>query len=262
MQELQNSKSIDMFLILFAMAENYYDEKTTIKKIDISREKAVAEMYKFFDYISNKSPEVRKALIKYYNTSYFNDKIEGFVFSKNGKVSKVAAPVFNNLYSTSIGIHEYTHALNFDSISKLNNRYEYEEILPFLNQFLFLEFVDKKYDSKEVIDSSKYFMLQKQLFLNIKNFMKIVKEMDINDNAKTKHALYNKLMEHYKYIIGSLYSLLLYEYYKMDERLFMREYKKLYKSDKKIDDLLNYYSISLENKENILLVKNLVKEVH
>lgn len=260
MRELENLRSLDIFMILYTMSKKYYDDNTIIKKVNIFEYKACNHIFDFFDYISNQNINVRRALIKYYNISFFCNEIEGFVFEKNSKVSKIISPFFNDLYSTSIGVHEYTHALNLDSICILNDNYAYEEILPFLNQFLFLEYINDSYDTNEVIATSKKFMVQKQLFLNIINFMKIVEKVENDEIYKNKFIL-NKFEEHYKYIIGSLYSLQLYEYYKMDESLFISEYKKLYcKEDKTIEDLLNYYSISLSNIENLILVKSLVKK--
>lgn len=264
MKELENSKSLDVFSNIYDLSKKYYNGKCPIKRIDISLLESKKCLLNFFKYISNNNTEVVSSIKRYDELSYYASEIEGLIFVKNDRLSKIKLPFLNNLYSLSICVHEYTHALNMESVCKCNDIFSHEEILPFLNQYMFLEYISKvySYDTKQVIESSKYFMIQEQIFLNIKSFMDIIEHLnnsDIDENMKKEYI--NKLQEHYKYIVGALYSLQLYDYYKMDEKMFLKEYKKIYTEKSKIDDLLDFYSISLKNKENILLIENLSRRL-
>ena len=142
----------------------------------------------------------------------------------------------------------------------MNNEKEYDEIMPFLNQFLYFDFLKPKYKVDEVINSSKYYMMKEQMYYNLKKILFILDLL--TDNVLTKEDKVKfllKLEEHYKYFIGSLYSLELYDYYNMDEKSFLKEYRKIYKYEQTIIDMLNYYEISLQNNKGEVLVKKLIQ---
>lgn len=255
MKDLEDNKAILILYKIYALSKKYYCNKSTIKKIDINYKESIKFLISFFEYLTDNNDKVKESLYKYIDLSYFTKKIDGIVFEKNNIVSKIIVPYFDNIYSTSIGVHEYTHSLNFDKVVDINNIISYEEILPFLNQFLFLEFVNKKYNTEEIISSSKKFMLNEQLLLSVKSFIS-------NNDENNKCINESKLRECYKYIIGSLYSLSLYEYYNMDKNMFMVEYKKLYSGESRVEDLLKYYDINMKNNENIILVKSLINSLN
>lgn len=236
--------------ILYGMSSDVNFDEHSVKRVDMTKSDALALNHDFFKSLKPKN-NVRflKTIEGYNDKIYESNIIEGGIYGIENKVKKIVIPKLDNVYAASIFTHECTHALEFEK--KVNIRREdfHQEITPFLNQFLFLEFLKKYYYMDEVIQSNLDFMVHNQLLYNAHEYGNIIENGVMN---------VPKAIEHLKYIYGSLYSIVLYEWYKADEE-FMKLYSKIYTQNKTIEDLMKYYDVTFGDIGNMVIVKSLMK---
>ena len=239
-------------VILYGMSNGVDFSKHPVKRVDMTKSDVLALNYDFFKYLKPKN-NVRflKTIENYTDKIYESNIIEGGIYGIENKVKKVVVPKLDNAYAASILTHEYTHALEFEK--KLNIRKDdlHQELAPFLNQFLFLEFLKKYHDVDEVIQSNLDFMVHNQLLYNAHEYGNVADEGILN---------IPKAIEHLKYIYGSLYSIVLYDWYKVDTDDFMKLYSKVYTQNKTIEDLMKYYDVTFGDIDNMALIKSLMKK--
>ena len=236
--------------ILYGLSNDVDFDKHPVKRVDMTKSDALALNHDFFKSLKPKNNVRFLKTIEGYSKKIDESRdVEGGIYGMEHKLKKVVVPKLDNVYAASILTHEYTHALEFER--KVNIRREdfHQEITPFLNQFLFLEFLKKYYYVDEVIQSNLDFMIHNQLLYNAHEYGNAIEDGKVN---------IPKAVEHLKYIYGSMYSIALYEWYKADEE-FMKLYSKVYTKDKTIEDLLKHYEVTFGDIDNMVLVKSLMK---
>ena len=233
---------------LYSMSKGINYKDYPLNRINIKKKDALKKADEYFYYLSRFNREVMSKINNYNNMIYEVDEINGGVFFKDDKISRILVPRLDNIFSSSILVHEYTHALSLDSVNEIDSMY-YDEVCPFLNQFLYLEYLRDYYDTKDLIDSNMNYMIHNQLLYNVSRF---------KDSINEKHDDRSKIREHFKYVIGSLYSIVLYDRFKNDMD-FMSNYSMLYNNKNSLEDLLKHYNVDICDKDNINLIKKLIK---
>ncbi len=242
---------IQNLVILYGLSCDVDFTKHPVKKVPMTRSDALALNYDFFKSLkSTKNTWFLKAIENYNNKIYESDIVEGGVYGIENKVKKIIAPRLDNVYGGSILTHEITHALEFEKKVNIRKTDLYQEIVPFLNQFLFIEYLKKYYYVDELRESNVDFMVNNQLLYNVHEYGNSSDGIEVD---------VPKAREHLKYIYGSLYSLVLYDWYQADED-FMKVYSKIYTSGKTIEDVLKHYDVSFGDISNVILVRSLMKK--
>lgn len=246
-----NEEAIRNLVILYGMSQDINFDEHPVKRVPMTKSDALALNYDFFKSLKSKN-NVRflKAIESYNDKIYESDVVEGGVYGIENKVKKIVVPKLDNVYAASILTHECTHALEFEKKVNVRSEEFHQEVVPFLNQFLFLEYLKKYYYIDEVIESNLDFMVHNQLLYNSRGY---------GDSMEDGRVNIPKAREHLKYIQGSLYSIVLYEWYKADED-FMKLYSKIYTQNKRVEDLLKYYDINFGDIDNMVTVKRLMKK--
>lgn len=236
---------------LSLMAKDVDYNEHSIKRIDMLKSDGIALVGEFFRKISNSDKKLFSALKRYIYSMKEVPWAEGGMFVNENNDIRILVPTLNNAFSTSILVHECTHALDVESIVNLDYDNSYAEVLPFLNQFLFIDTLKEYYyDIDELQKTHMDHMIYNILLYNANQYANCADDENIN---------YDKICEHFKYLLGSLYSIVLYEWSQNDPD-FMDNYSKIYTEGRSLKSLIEYYDIKLSDIDNIKLVKSLMKK--
>ena len=241
---------IENMSFLYIMSKDVDYSKHPIKRVDMMKSDGITLTGEFFREISNGSKEVFSALKRYIYSMKEVPWVEGGLFLNDRNEVRILVPTLNNVFSTSILVHECTHALDTEGIINLDKDNSHAEVLPFLNQFLFIEGLKDYYDIEELKKSHMDYMIYNNLLYNVNKYVSCADQEEID---------YDAIQRHFKYVLGGLYSIVLYEWYKNDPD-FMDNYSKIYSGDETLSSLLDYYEIRFGDIDNIKLVKSLMKK--
>ena len=241
---------VENLTFLYIMSKTVDYNSHPVKRIEIPKEDGFALTGEFFRKLSNNNDEIFSALKRYIYSLKEVPWVEGGLFINEKGETRILAPTQDNIFSTSILIHECTHALDIEKIINLEAREGFEEVLPFLNQFLFIDYLKEFYDVDELKNTHMDYMINNQLLYNVNEYVNLSDKVIIDPE---------RMKSHFKYILGSLYSIVLYEWYKADED-FMNRYSKIYTENAPLNSLTDYYDVKLGDIENIKLVKSLMKK--
>ena len=242
--------AVENIAILSFMSKNVDYSNCQIKNVPMIKSDGITMVGEFFRRISNNDKKVFSALKRYIYSMKETPWVDGAMIVSQNDV-RVLVPTQNNVFSTSILVHECTHGLDMESIIDLYCDDSHTEVLPFLNQFLFIDMLKEYYyDIDELQKSFMDHMIYNNLLYNANQYANCADEENID---------YDKICKHFKYLLGSLYSIVLYEWYQNDPD-FINNYSKIYTDNIGLDAFLNYYEVKLEDIDNIKLVKSLMKK--
>lgn len=242
--------AIENITFLYIMSKNADYNAHSIKKTDMTKSDGITLAGEFFRKISNNNKKIFSALKRYIYSMKEVPWVEGGMFLNQNKEVRLLVPTLNNAFSVSILVHECTHALDTEGIINLDVDDSYAEVLPFLNQFLFIDSLKEFYDIDELKKSHMDYMIYNNLLYNTNKYVSCADEENIN---------YDKICKHFKYVLGSLYSIVLYEWAQNDKD-FIDNYSKIYTENRSLKSLLDYYDVKLGDIDNIKLVKSLMKK--
>ncbi len=243
--------AIENITFLYMMSKDVDYNNHPIKKVPMIKSDGITMTGEFFRRISNNDKKVFSALKRYIYSMKEVPWVEGGMFLNENNDVRILVPTQNNVFSTSILVHECTHALDTEGIIDLDYDNSFAEVLPFLNQFLFIDMLKEYYhDIEELQKSHMDFMIHNQLLYNADKYVNCADEENVD---------YEGIQRHFKYLLGSLYSIVLYEWYKNDSD-FMKTYSRIYDGRGTLRSLLDYYEVKLEDIDNIKLVKSLMKK--
>ncbi len=243
--------AIKSIACLSVMSKNVDYSKHSIKKVDMLKSDGIALIGDFFRKISNNDKKVFSALKRYIYSMKEVPWVEGGMVVNESNDVRLLVPTQKDAFSASILVHECTHALDFESIINLDYDNSYAEVLPFLNQFLFIDTLKEYYyDIEDLQKSFMDYMIYNNLLYNANKYTSCADEENID---------YYKICEHFKYLLGSLYSIVLYEWSQNDPD-FMDNYSKIYTGNKSLKSLLDYYEVRFEDIDNIKFIKSLMKK--
>ena len=242
--------AIENITFLYIMSKNVDYSKHPIKNVPMLKSDGITLTGEFFRKLSNDSGKIFSALKRYIYSMKEVPWIEGGMFINQNKELRLLVPTQNNVFSTSILVHECTHALDAEGIVDLDEDNSHVEVLPFLNQFLFIDSLKEFYNIEELKKSHMDYMIYNNLLYNANKYVSCADKENID---------YDGIQEHFRYVLGSLYSIVLYEWAQNDKD-FMDIYSKIYTEGKDLKYLLDYYDIKLGDIDNIKLIKSLMKK--
>ncbi len=242
--------AVESLALLSTMSKDVDYSKHSVKKVGIFKDKGVHLTWNFFKELSYNDKRIVDSIKKYTFSIKEVPWVEGGLFLNDNNDVRILVPTLDNVFSTSILVHECTHALDVEHIIDLDCDDSHAEILPFLNQFLFIDSLKDNYDIEELQKSHMDYMIYNNLLYNVNKYVGCADKEDID---------YDGIQKHFKYVLGSLYSIVLYEWYKNDKD-FMNNYSKVYTKDETLKSLLDYYGIRLGDIDNIKFVKSLMKK--
>lgn len=257
--EITNDKALEVLTDIYRMSRIHYKKSTPITSI-IQSEDFLIESIKncFTDLTGYDRRIVSRIINKYLSISEFDDDNYGQVYAIDEVVSRIKLMPLDSTFAASIAVHEYTHVLNINSLKDMVENRLQVEILPLTNQLIYSHFIDEKGDFNKSFED---YVLHQQLFYNLKNFVSMIDILsDDNVSENTKNKLYARFEEHYRYTLGGLYSLILYDFYKYDPKLFYRQSKKIYQNNESVLDLIDYYGVTLLDREAVNIVRSYVKK--
>jgi len=241
---------VDNITSLYKMSIGINYSEPLIKNIPIIKSDGITLTGEFFRKISNNDQKVFSALKRYIYSMKEVPWTEGGMYINENNEVRILTPTLKNAFSTSILVHECTHALNNENIIKLDCEESHSEVLPLLNQFLFIDGLKDYYDINELRKSYMDYVIKSILLFNTNKYVECA-DKEIID--------YEGIEYHFKYVLGSLYSIVLYEWFKNDKE-FMDNYSKIYTGNGTLKSLLDYYEVNLEDKSNVEFVKSLMKK--
>lgn len=243
--------AIENITFLYIMSKDVDYNAYPIKNVPMIKSDGITMVGEFFRRISNNDKKVFSALKRYIYSMKEVPWVEGGMSVNENNDIRLLVPTQNNALSTSILVHECTHALDFENIINLDCDDSHIEVLPFLNQFLFIDILKEYYyDIDKLQKSFMDSMIYNNLLYNANKYVSCADDENIN---------YDEIQIYFKYILGSLYSIVLYEWYKNDSD-FIRNYSKIYEGESTLRSFLDYYEVKLEDIDNIKLVKSLMKK--
>ena len=242
--------AIENMALLYKMSKDVDYSKHPIKKLPMIKSDGITLTGEFFRKISNNDQKIFSALKRYIYSMKEVPWIEGGVYFNQHNDVRLLVPTQNNAFATSVLVHECTHALDIEHFIELDKDSTYVEILPFLNQFLFIDSLKEFYDIEELKSSYMDYMIYNNLLYNTNAYANYADKEEID---------YDSIQTHFKYMLGSLYSIVLYEWAQNDKD-FMDNYSKIYTRESTLKSLLDYYEIKSDDIDNIKLIHSLMKK--
>ena len=267
----------------YAVDTSIFDKKN-LEILEYIRERAyfLFNNYYPYDYFDNDyCIKVCKAFIhdffngKYdYNFEKFLDSsvpcdiydddldCDGIVWGSyaNKKVYDIELPEMISFSDCSVVIHEFIHNLFFSLSPKSCYRKDEEEIITILMEKIFAAYCYKKdfFKNNDIIDEK----LEECLLINItqyeNSFLECI-DKDIDELLDSIFDIDNS-MSHISHFIGEIYSERLFELYLENETKFTNQINGLF-SGYKVDDLLTYYDVDLQDEKTINSVVKTIERI-
>ncbi len=213
-------------------------------------------------------PKYQKAIVNYDNLFYAYDDFDfqesnlRYHVTEKGKVilNEIAISENTNEYTPGIMNHEKMHALMMTKINLKNYSAIYMELLSMLMQKITNDQVEKSLslNTVSIIDSIIRTLDNQQHLYVLEIFQKIKLDQESTNN----HFIYQYLnLKANDYLISDWYSDLLMEYYLLDSKTFKNKLDQLFKNKITIQELLDYYKISLDHKDLLPHIQKKLTEV-
>lgn len=169
-----------------------------------------------------------------------------------------------NIYSSSILVHEGTHAIYEEEMPSGTN-FTFCEFLPIFSDFYSIIQLDKKYGD-EVL--KKYLKIRLwSIQNNYKEFLvgpKVLGNVASADPKQlngTQLAIKYSYHMAYTYLICTIYAIQLYLCYLDSPTSVLEDYRKVVAHEISIEELLKKYNINLRNRENMNETMKLIKSI-
>ncbi len=223
-------------------------------KLDL---KSVLELadYSFISIL----PKYWKTILKYDGLLYSHDDFPFYTanfeyrVTKKGKIRlhQIALSSDINEYTPGVINHEKMHALMMKKIHLSNFPIIYMELLSILMQKI------TNYQVEKVLNISTIHIMdeiirafENQQHLSI--LVDIFKDIDLEKESVNNHFVYQFLnLKANDYLLSDWYSDILMEYYLIDFKTLQKKLFQLFSNEITIQELLNYYDVSLDHKNFI-----------
>jgi len=201
-------------------------------------------------------PSFKENIIQYDDLLYFYD---GFPFSNscyNYKITEkgvvlpksIDVSTDINEYSISIINHEKVHTLMMEKIDLKNYLSIYMELFSFIIQKITnYQLIEKKFSLNSFIIDNIIHTVDNQKNIDV---IDSLKDIEIEKETLENYFIYNYLnLKANEYLIADWYSELLFKYYLVDSSKMKEKINQVFKQEMTVQELLNYYKISLSNRE-------------
>lgn len=157
--------------------------------------------------------------------------------------------------------HEYIHALlakyNTHLYNQVLSNYHYKELLSILIEYIIVYELSNLFKNERLEEKHNIIRLQddkEHVLASEEN--KALEPIIKVRNYPIPYTIYKKILDHaehsdFGYITSDVYATRLFELYKDDQKVLLNIYKSIIEGTKSINDLLNYYAISLKDKETV-----------
>lgn len=157
--------------------------------------------------------------------------------------------------------HEYIHALltkyNTYLYNQVLSNYHYKELLSILIEYITVYELSNLFKNERLEEKHNIIRLQDdQEHVLASEENKTLEPIIKAKNYPIPYSMYKKILDYanhsgFGYITSDIYATRLFELYKDDSKTLLSIYKSIIDGTKSIDDLLNYYGISLRDKETV-----------
>lgn len=213
-------------------------------------------------------PSYKTEILKYDDLIYFYDDfpISFSCFDYQISDSNVIVPdeieLSSNFNEYSIGVinHEKMHVLMLEKVLLKKFPGIYMELLSMLIQKISNYVVETETNSKKTILIDSIIRAtdnQQQI-----NTLDYLQEIDLSSESANSYFVFQYLnLKANDYLISEWYSELLFKYYMDDSKKLILKLNEVLTNEISIQELLNYYQVSLDNNELFSCMNNKLEEV-
>ncbi len=210
-------------------------------------------------------PRYQKTITNYDNLLYsyenfhFQESSLEYHVTEKGKIilNQIALPEDSDEYTPGMINHEKMHAFMMQKINLKNYPIIYMELLSMLIQKITNYQVEKtlNLNTTHIIDGIVR-TIDNQQHLSV---LDILKDINLMQESVNNHLIYQYLnLKANDYLLSDWYSDFLIEYYVIDPKILKDKLNQLFRNEITIQELLNYYGISLGHKS---LIPNIEKKL-
>ena len=164
---------------------------------------------------------------------------------------EILIPTNGSNYTSSIIVHEKVHALAFSNIDLVSLFLDNLELFPMFIQRMMLNDIDERFvnilDRIIRINDTKENLRRLDFAHYLKN--------NPNKTVLDEYVCDYYYLRGYNYLIGELYSDLLFNYYLLDKDRMKKKLNQVFEQKLSISEFLNNYNVNLLNKDLIPIVK-------
>lgn len=201
-------------------------------------------------------------LLRFYDDFSFSNSCYHYQVTEEGIVipQSIDISMDFNEYTISTMNHEKTHVLLMEKLNLNKFPTIYMELLPIFIQKITNHHLMNQYDlpNISIIDDIVH-TIDNQKHINTLDYLR---EIDKNQESLESHFVYDYLnIKANEYLIADWYSELLFQDYLIDSNSMKIKLEKLLTSEITIQQFLDYYNITLQNKELIPMITQKLEKV-